>query len=406
MSWKDNLLEATFRGVVFDCVSTTDDAPHAMVEHEYPYVDGADVENMGLKARQIAVQAAFYGDDYEVRLMQFIELLDSQGGGDLVHPVFGTFNVMVASHKIAHEAENVDEAHVDITFIVSTPSAPFFSQQLASQKADAAARHGEEAVSSVSYKAAKLIEAVQAANPLNGLDRLRQALTAPLLDITAGVGLVLSGLDPLQYPRAWANDVASLAGNLLDVRDWTRDVRAQWPSILSDFNAFALLSAPPATAVPQLSPSLPPSEDQGIAGIAAAIQVIATSTVAEGAGIMLASEMTTPTLTPAEIEALANTARTNIQVAITQVRALFSLEDAGAICDALRNQALVIQQAAAAVIAVRPPLIQRTITVPGNFRLQAHAWYADSDRAAELYLMNGARSPFTTPGQVVNAYAL
>jgi len=415
VSWEENLLDASFRDVVFDCVSTADDVAQALVEHEYPYVDGADVENMGLKARRVQVHAVFFGLDYDTRLQQFIRALEGADsllspeqaatGGWLQHPVFGMLFCQVADHKITHQAEDVDEAHVDVNFVVSTPSAPFFSQQLASQKADAAAQHKADAVSSVSDKVAKIIAAVQAANPLNGLDRLRQAVMGPLLDITAGVGMVLSGLDPLQYPRAWANDVAGLAGNILDVRDWTRDVRAQWPSILSDFKSFSLLGTPPAAAVPQLTPYAPPTEDQAIATVAATIQVMVTATIGEAAGIMLASEIATPTLMPVEVEALANTARTQIQAAMDQVRVLFTLEDGGPVCDALRNQALALQQAAAAVIAARPPLVQRSVTVPGNFRLQAHAWYGDSDRAAELYLMNGARSPFTQPGDIVNAYA-
>jgi prophage DNA circulation protein len=414
MAWADRLLDASFRGIIFDCISTDDAGEHALAKHEYPYVDGADVEHMGSNARNISVQAVFYGDEYETRLQGFIAALDGEDktlnpedavkGGWLQHPVFGMLFVQVASYRIHHEADDVDQASITIEFVESTPSAPFFAQELATQKADAASQHGQAAISSASERAANLLLAIQASNPLNGLDKLRQALTAPLLDIMAVGNIVLSGLDPLAFPRAWANDIAALAGGILDARDWALDVRAQWPSILSSLHAFSIFSTPPAS-VTQASPSLPPTQDQGIAAAAATVQVIVTSTLAEGAGTLLKSEISTPTLTPTEIEALANTTRTQIDAAIAQVRALYSLEDAGPIVDALKNQALAIQEAAASVIAGRPPLIQRTITAPGNFRLQAHRWYGDSDRAAELYMLNGARSPFTTPGEVVDAYA-
>lgn len=415
MSWVDNLLDASFRGVVFDCVSTSDDVAQALVEHEYPYVDGADVENMGRKPRNISMQAIFYGPDYEARLQAFTNALDGKDatlsadeaakGGWLQHPVFGKMFCQVASYKVNHDAEEPDTAHVDLSFRESTPSAPFFSEVLPSQKADASGQHGDTAISSVSDKAAKIITAVQAANPLNGLDKLRQAVMGPLLNITAGVGMVLSGLDPLQYPRAWANDVAGLAGNILDVRDWTVAAKQQWASILSDFNAFAQFGSAPTNAPAQLTPSAPPTQDQAIATVAATIQVMMQCSIAQGAALILVSEISAPTMTPAEVEAMANTVRTGLEAAIAQVSALFSLEDAGPVCDALRNQALALQQAAASVIATRPPLTLRAITVPGNFRLQAHAWYGDCGRADELYLMNGARSPFTMPGDVVNAYA-
>ena len=65
-----------WRGVVFECIGTSDTVSHALVEHEYPYVDGADVEDMGAHAGHISIRAVFYGDDYETRLQVFIDALN------------------------------------------------------------------------------------------------------------------------------------------------------------------------------------------------------------------------------------------------------------------------------------------------------------------------------------------
>ena len=75
MAWTDTLLDATFRGVTFDCVNASDAVQRALVEHDYPYVAGADVEDMGAHARHISLRAVFYGADYETRMQAFIAAL-------------------------------------------------------------------------------------------------------------------------------------------------------------------------------------------------------------------------------------------------------------------------------------------------------------------------------------------
>jgi prophage DNA circulation protein len=59
MSWKDNLLDASFRGLVFDCLQTEDEAERDTASHAYPYIDGEDVEDLGRKARQLRLTAVF-----------------------------------------------------------------------------------------------------------------------------------------------------------------------------------------------------------------------------------------------------------------------------------------------------------------------------------------------------------
>jgi len=47
MAWRDTLLPASFRDILFDVISSRDDTERAIVQHEYPYRDGAEVEDMG-----------------------------------------------------------------------------------------------------------------------------------------------------------------------------------------------------------------------------------------------------------------------------------------------------------------------------------------------------------------------
>ncbi|MBI5435962.1 MAG: DNA circularization N-terminal domain-containing protein [Nitrosomonadales bacterium] len=410
MAWSQTLQDASFKGIVFEVVKTDDSSERAIAEHTYPYVDGSDIEDMGRGARRISVEAVFYGDDYETRLQKFLAVLDQAGAGEFIHPVFGSIkNAQAARSSVHHDAESPDYASVPVEFIESTPGNPFFDRSLPSQMADAVQQHGVLATASASAAAAALIERLSAANPLAGLDALRDTLTAPLLAIAAQTGVVLSGLDVLAYPRAWGNDIAALVDGILDVRDFGSRLAADWASIQSDLNAFSIFSAPPSTAtVPapaQITSGSVPTEAQAIAATSATIQVNTAVGLANAASYVLASEAATPTLSPVEIEAICNKARIALDVAIEQVRAIYGIEQSRTITEPLKDQGLAVQEAARSIIEARPPLMLRTVEAPGNFRLLAHLWYADHTRAAELFRLNGARSPFVEVGDRVHAYA-
>ncbi|ADE10482.1 DNA circularization protein [Sideroxydans lithotrophicus] len=406
MAWEDKLLDASFRGIKFEVVKTDDDAPRSIVEHAYPYVNGSDVEDMGRGARRISLEAVFYGDDYETRLQEFLDAMDQPGAGEFIHPVFGSIkNAQPVRYPVHHDAENPDYATVAIEFIESTPGGSFFEKALPAQKAEAITQQGAAATVSASEAAAKLIERLQAYSPLAPLDTLREAMTGPLLYGMDFINTLLSGMDVLAYPRAWGNDISALVNGALDVRLWGDQLEADWASIQSDLHAFSIFSSPPAVAPAQVTSTTLPSETQAVAAIALTVQVNTAVGLANAASFVLASESVTPTLQPDEIEAISNTARTSIQNAIEQARITYGIEQSRTITEPLKGQGLAVQEAARAVIAARPPLIQRAADAPGNMRLLAHLWYGDNTRAPELYRLNGARSPFVNTGDSVNAYA-
>lgn len=407
MAWADTLLEASFRGIEFDIVCTDDSADRATAEHAYPYLDGADVEDLGRGARKISMQAVFFGDDYEQQLKGFLQALDTAGEGDLVHPVFGVIFAQLTSYRIHHEADNVDQATVALEFTESTPGNPFFDRSLPSQKADAISQHGSMASAAAISELASVVERLRAANPLAALDNLRQSMTGPLLAAMSQVqGVLTSGLDVLSYPRAWGNDVSALVGGILDARDFGTSLMADWSSIKSNLTLFDVFSAPPVSAPAQVSTSRTPTEAQAVAAAAVTVKVNVATGTAEAAGLVLAAEAATPTLSPGEIEAIANAARSTVESAIADCRAIYPLETARAIAEPLKTQALAIQEAAAAIIEARPPLAVRTMEAPGNLRLIAHRLYGDHTRAPELFRLNNLRhSNFIQAGDKLNAYA-
>lgn len=407
MSWDQTLLDASFRGVKFDILKTDDSAERTLAQHSYPYVDGADVEDMGRGPRHISVDAIFYGADYEQRLQKFIDMLDEPDAGEFIHPVFGSIkNAQVAKYSIHHDAEGIDQAQVSIEFLESIPGALFFDRSVPSQKAEAITQPGATATAAAAEAHGDTVDRVRAANPLAPLDKLRTSMTGPVLAAVAKVSAVTtSGLDVLSCPRAWSNDIKSMVGGMLDVTDFGKGIMSQWSSIQGAFSLFNIFSSPSSSAPAPITAASTPSEAQAIAATQATIQVNTAVGLANAASEVLASEAATPTLSPIEIESICNTTRATIEITIIQVRAVYSVERCRTITEPLKDLGLAVQEAARAIIAARPPLIWRTANAPGNFRLLAHSWYGDHARASELYRLNGARSPFVNGGDSIHAYA-
>lgn len=405
MAWSETLLDASFRGIVFDIVSVGDDLERALAEHAYPYLDGADIEDLGAGPRTFAVSAIFFGDDYETRLQDFLTALDTPGPGELIHPVFGTVaSAQVRSRSIRHDADGVDQATVSIQFVESTPAEPFFNRSMPTQQAAAIGTASDATRETSAAALSGMIDTLHALNPLKAFDGLRSTMLAPLAAIAPLVPEVIqAGLDVLKFPRSWAADLNAIAGGVLDLQSLT-DPLQSWRAAQATLELLR-----PYQSASNASPPVPGialTEAQAQAAVAAHVAVVAATYKADSAAIVLSAEADMPTLSPPDIEVVCNDARTEIEAAIATVRLVYPLETAHAIVEALKTTALAVQDAAAAIIAARPPLLERTAGISGNLRLLAHHWYGDHSRAIELYRLNNLRLPnFIQPGDKLNAYA-
>ena len=141
MAWNLTLQDASFRGVPFEVEAVEDRGENALVVHEYPFRPGAEVENMGRKARVIPVTALFWGVAYEAKVKALVAAFEEDGPGELIHPVFGSCNVMVRNWRIRHSAERHDYAEVPFEAVEAAADNPFFgaasSRSLAEQALDA-----------------------------------------------------------------------------------------------------------------------------------------------------------------------------------------------------------------------------------------------------------------------------
>lgn len=414
MAWKDTLLPASFRGVGFEVLRTRDHGERAVVEHEYPYRDGSEVEDMGRKARRISITAVAWGPAYEAALEKLGKALDERGPGELVHPVFGPVRAQVISWDIPHEAERPNYAEVALEFVVAGADNPFFSR--AWPKVDAKADTARAGATGV------LAQAVAKSKNAGVMVHAGLSSLAGLKAEASGV--VTSGSSILTGPASWAADAASLVRGIVDLRSFSSSsLLPDFQGVLASLTSVILLpsgssgsgssggqfSWAQATATPEATTTATTTAPvQGPELDTAAAHVLAETAlgVAEAAQIVLESEAVTPTLTPAEVETVAASSRELLQQSIDTYRQLYPVEQARPVTEPLKDVALAVQESAAAVLEARPPLVTHTVAAPACLRLIAHQLYGDHTRALELYRLNTPRDPnFLTPGQELKVYA-
>lgn len=119
--------QASYRGVRFDVLSVDDNLERATITHAYPFVNGGDIEDLGLNPLTIQLQAVFYGEGYYTDFKRFLSALEKQGAAVLVHPIRGRLqNMLCTSAYFHHEADFVDYVTVSLSFQEATPAKPIF----------------------------------------------------------------------------------------------------------------------------------------------------------------------------------------------------------------------------------------------------------------------------------------
>ncbi|MBG4226022.1 DNA circularization N-terminal domain-containing protein [Pseudomonas aeruginosa] len=465
MSWSDTLLDGSFRGVPLHVRSESLGGKRNLAEHGVPYRDGDDIEDMGRSGRRYSMKLVCWGDTYERHLQRILEALDTLGPGELVHPVYGSRTVVVESWNVSHEADHIDRAEIDVEFVESTPSEPFFDRwfvdtsdhvlmtpdDLASWQdklRDWLARLDslfalvqqyigggwvgllEELLGlpGIALRLAQLrSQILGVVYGLNGLARRSSRAFDPFTDLArtqAEIRLAIAAAMPedgrrllsgegvparlptgVPTAQQGADATAGPAGQGLPVTEpLDGAILAAVDALLQE----AQRGSTPTFDALELPAGLP-TDPAGAVGWSLAALVITELAVAKGAAVagVLDAELAAPTHNPDEIERLVNGARALLEAAILLRRTLFTVEPALHVIQPLRSSAALMQAQAQNIIPRRPPLVRRAVESGGNLRLIAHRWYADHRRAPELLRLNpNLRAPYIVPaGEVLNAYA-
>ncbi|HCR3774642.1 TPA: DNA circularization N-terminal domain-containing protein [Morganella morganii] len=372
-AWRNDLQDASYRGVRFDVVNAQDSVSRDTSVHEYPFVDGGDVIDLGRKPRNFRFNALFWGDDYRTHLDNFVAALEEPGYGELVHPVWGSVEkAKCIEYQVKHEAEGVDTCTVELVFLEGT-TGTVIAQSHPEQLGDSIF----DKIGELTERAADLFEQVMA--PVNEglryLEKGKAALSGMTNTITIMRGDISSavsqGISYLTYPRAFISDMVAVTdirtggiGDLLDLkygdvvntssgRSGSSPVSSAVPRVQTNgylpdgayapsvaqngVSATTLLSAwSDCVAVADELVSLPVQLVQGeregavpmpgnaqpddVRDLTTAGYIIASGTLAAVVTQVLSDDVQPDNLSPDDIEMLVTTVREYAQKAIDEVR--------------------------------------------------------------------------------------
>ncbi|MCA9667382.1 MAG: DNA circularization N-terminal domain-containing protein [Myxococcales bacterium] len=117
MSWDDgDLVQASFRGFAFAVERVSDSIDRRVIEHEFLYRDGANLDDTGRRARPFRFTAFFLGPGYLAELTAFMRICDEGKTGTLVHPLFGQFQAKCVKCDPSHSHERRNHASLELEF--------------------------------------------------------------------------------------------------------------------------------------------------------------------------------------------------------------------------------------------------------------------------------------------------
>ncbi|MGX9692920.1 DNA circularization protein [Achromobacter anxifer] len=444
MSWEQNLQDASFKGVRFDCVMTRELDERDVAEYLYPYRDGGVTEDLGRGLRRLDLVAVLWGDDYDSRLQALLQKLEEPGPGELIHPIYGAIpDVQLKGKRVEHEADRPNYATVYLTFLEGGEENPFFVRQLPAQKADSASLFAQYSADLGASDFASFMSSLKTKPDfLVRLNAIRDA-TSTVLSAVRGLAdhWITSGLDIADFPRAFVADLAGGLKSLVNLSRLTGDgLMPRWGALTSALGDVVKLprgitsgDTPArfdAAIGPDRAPVPMPAAD--LAAVDAMTKTTVANVIIEAAADILAEQAENPTLAPAEIEQIANDTRGLVQEAVDAQRVLVVGDtqtpdgahepdatisgrlDTDAQADRiqqaiqpLKDAAKSIQEAATEVINLLPPLRRRSIQSPANLRLQSFRWYGTHTRASEIARLNpNLRNPNDLqPGDTLYGFA-
>lgn len=117
MSWLDDYRQASFRGIEFYIPGHEVSGGRRNQVTEFPGRDEAFVEDLGRRAKRIAIEAYVIGEDYHVQRNKLILALDKKGPGKLVHPYLGDIQVAITDYSYRDTVQEMGMCRFTITFV-------------------------------------------------------------------------------------------------------------------------------------------------------------------------------------------------------------------------------------------------------------------------------------------------
>lgn len=99
-----------------DIETIEDGFESSIAKHEFPYSDGAFLENMGQRARTITIRCYFLNEQYESHIFFLDYIKNKKELLELTHPKYGIIKGFIESVHVRHDSDLL-KAEIDLTFI-------------------------------------------------------------------------------------------------------------------------------------------------------------------------------------------------------------------------------------------------------------------------------------------------
>ena len=116
MAWRDQLQQASFRGVAFHVQRAGGKVGRRVQVVEYPLRDTPFAEDLGRKARSFTIEALVLGADYMAQRDALIDALETAGPGELIHPYRPRQNVVATDATLEETSDEGGMARFTIEF--------------------------------------------------------------------------------------------------------------------------------------------------------------------------------------------------------------------------------------------------------------------------------------------------
>ena len=117
MGYLDELRQASFRGFEFFVSTSQVGGGRRAVQHQYPNRETPYTEDMGRSARSYQLEGHVIGNDYLEAKRRLFEVFEKKGGGELIHPFYGSLMVQVSELNVSESIREGAIAVFTCTFL-------------------------------------------------------------------------------------------------------------------------------------------------------------------------------------------------------------------------------------------------------------------------------------------------
>lgn len=371
MGWAEELQDASFRGVQFECISTDDSVSKALSIKQAPYSNDASIEDMGNNPRDISINAIYSGEDYKTWLDALEAALLAPLSGELIHPVYGIQQVHVVNYNVTHNADNFDSCTIAMKFILAKDKkrelfVPIVVQQVI------AVTDIVDVPATALQKLLKKLELLDQNKFFKVVNNIRNGINTFRSNLNLVKKTIENVFSPASFIVGLVDDVTRLV-----TFDTNISAISKWRDLVHRVKRFEKLFQNDDS--PEELKQLWRATQ--VATVVAITQEIVSKVRQEMAEDKIIS------LTPIDIALIRQQNRQTLQQAIAEERLIDSIDSVSqiAIYKSVADQVhLQIQE----IIETHPPITSTQILVPCTLHWLAHQLYGDFSRAEEIQRLN------------------